>query len=207
MSADPGALAAAYFDAWLARDFETLRSLLADDVSFRGPLATIEGADDCVAGLRGMSQIMTDIVVHKRWVDGQDVITWFDLHTTVAPTAPTAKLEPHGRRQDRAHPCHLRRARTRAARSLARDSAPRRRAPAARRKRISCGTTRRPRQGHCWPLHLSEHCPNRPARNAVPEPAGSRGDARKRRARVPHPRPGCERAESGHHVSDVAPRR
>ena len=52
MSADPGALAAAYLDAWLARDFETLRSLLADNVSFRGPLATIQGADDCVAGLR-----------------------------------------------------------------------------------------------------------------------------------------------------------
>lgn len=90
MNGDPGALAAAYLDAWLAEDFDTLRSLLADDVSFRGPLATIQGADDCVAGLRGMSEIVTDIVVHKRWVDGPDVLTWFDLHTTVAPPAPTA---------------------------------------------------------------------------------------------------------------------
>jgi hypothetical protein len=99
MNGDPGSLAAAYFDTWLARDFDSLRSLLADEVSFRGPLATIHGADDCVAGLRGMSQIVTDIVVHKRWVEGPDVLTWFDLHTTVAPPAPTANWShvEHGR--------------------------------------------------------------------------------------------------------------
>jgi hypothetical protein len=90
MSADPGAVAQTYLRAWLERDFETLRSILADDVSFRGPLATIDGADACVAGLRGMAQILTDIDVRHRWVDGPDVITWFDLHTSVAPPAPTA---------------------------------------------------------------------------------------------------------------------
>ena len=37
-----------------------------------------------------MSEMVTDIVVHKRFVDGPDVLTWFDLHTTVAPPAPTA---------------------------------------------------------------------------------------------------------------------
>jgi hypothetical protein len=28
-------------------------------------------------------------VVLKRWVDGPDVITWFDLHTHDAPPVPT----------------------------------------------------------------------------------------------------------------------
>lgn len=41
-------------------------------------------------GLEGMSQILTDIVVHKRFVDGPDVLTWFDLHTSVAGPAPVA---------------------------------------------------------------------------------------------------------------------
>jgi hypothetical protein len=86
----PADAAAAYFDAWKGKDFATLRSLLADDVTFDGPLAQLDNADDCVNGLEGMSRIMTDIVVHKRFVDGGDVLTWFDLHTTVADPVPTA---------------------------------------------------------------------------------------------------------------------
>jgi hypothetical protein len=26
----------------------------------------------------------------KQFVDGEDVLTWFDLHTTIAPPAPVA---------------------------------------------------------------------------------------------------------------------
>lgn len=90
MSKDPAAIAATYMSAWKEGDFGTLRSLLADDVTFSGPLAELTNADDCVAGLRRMSQIMTDIVVRKRLSDDTDVITWFDLHTSVAPPVPTA---------------------------------------------------------------------------------------------------------------------
>ena len=90
MADDTAAVAAAYFDAWKAHDFDRLRSLLADDVDFAGPLARLDNADDCVAGLTGMSKIMTDIVVHKVFVDGPDVLTWFDLHTSVADPVPTA---------------------------------------------------------------------------------------------------------------------
>lgn len=79
-----------YVACWLARDFDQLRGLLADDVTFCGPLATLTDADSCVAGLRGMSQVLTDVVVHHRFVDGPDVLTWFDLHTSVAPPVPTA---------------------------------------------------------------------------------------------------------------------
>jgi hypothetical protein len=87
---DPATLAATYFLAWKGKDFETLRSILADDVTFVGPLAQLDNAEDCVEGLRGMSQIVTDIVIRKRFVDGADVLTWFDLHTSVAPQVPTA---------------------------------------------------------------------------------------------------------------------
>lgn len=89
-TSDTATVAETYFDAWKSYDWERLRSVLADDATFRGPLASLNSDAACVEGLRGMSQIMTDIVVHKRFVDGPDVLTWFDLHTSVAPPAPTA---------------------------------------------------------------------------------------------------------------------
>jgi ketosteroid isomerase-like protein len=85
----PTQLAETYVAAWTSGDVETLRSILADDVTFRGPLGTADDADACVAGLRGMAQILTDLVVHARAADGPDVLTWFDLHTSIAPPAPT----------------------------------------------------------------------------------------------------------------------
>ena len=79
-----------YFEAWRARDFERLRTVLAPDVSFVGALGRAEGADDCLAGLRGMAEsVMTDLVLHARVVDGADAITWFDLVSGDA-TLPTA---------------------------------------------------------------------------------------------------------------------
>lgn len=92
-TAAPGAtalVAATYFKAWKDHDWDALRAALADDVTFRGPLASLDDADSCLEGLKGMSQILTDIEVHKVFVDGDDVLTWFDLHTSVADPAPTA---------------------------------------------------------------------------------------------------------------------
>ncbi len=89
-TADPREVARTYFHSWQARDFDTLRSVLADDVTFAGPLGTASGADGCLAGLRRMAEILQEIVVHHVFVDGPDVLTWFDLHTAIAPPAPTA---------------------------------------------------------------------------------------------------------------------
>lgn len=87
---DPAALAATYATAWEAHDWDTLTSLLADDVTFRGPLGTADNAAECVAGLQRMAQTLQRIDVHVRVSDGSDVITWFDLHSTIAPPTPTA---------------------------------------------------------------------------------------------------------------------
>ncbi len=84
----PEQLAETYFTAWESKDFDTLRSILADDATFRGPLGTADDGDACVAGLSGMAQILERIDVTRRWVDGDDVITWFDLHTSVAEPCP-----------------------------------------------------------------------------------------------------------------------
>jgi hypothetical protein len=90
MTDDARTLAATYFRAWKAKDFATLRSILADDVTFRGPLGRADDAETCLRGLKGMGQIVTDIVIRHTFVDGADVLTWFDLHTSVAPPSPTA---------------------------------------------------------------------------------------------------------------------
>ena len=90
MSDDARTTAVAYFDAWRAKDFAALRALLADDVTFVGPLGTAANAEDYTAGIQRLSNVVTDIAVRKMFVDGPDVVTWFDLHTTVAPPCPTA---------------------------------------------------------------------------------------------------------------------
>lgn len=75
-------IAHAYFDALKSHDFQALRSLMIDDISFVGPLAKCTNAEECMQGLKGLASITTDIVIQHMWVDAGDVITWFELHTT-----------------------------------------------------------------------------------------------------------------------------
>lgn len=90
MADDAGRVATTYFDAWKVNDFDTMQSLVDENVTFAGPLAQLEGVEDYMQGIKGMSQIKTDIVIQKVFVDGPDVLTWFDLHTTVASPVPVA---------------------------------------------------------------------------------------------------------------------
>ncbi len=53
---DPRSLAETYFRSWKEQDFDTLRSVLSDDVTFRGPLGQADGADECITGLQGMAR-------------------------------------------------------------------------------------------------------------------------------------------------------
>lgn len=80
-------LAERYFTAWQARDEEALTQILAENVTFQGPLGTANGRAACIAGLVGMLGIVTSIEVQARVADEHDVITWFDLHTSVAAPA------------------------------------------------------------------------------------------------------------------------
>lgn len=90
MATDAKTLAATYFSSWKAHDFDTFRSQLADDVEFTGPMGRAHGADECVQGIEGMSKMVTDMVIKKVFVDGPDVLTWYDLHTADADPIPTA---------------------------------------------------------------------------------------------------------------------
>jgi ketosteroid isomerase-like protein len=44
-------IAQEYFSAWKRGDFDRVRSLLADDATFRGPLASVNGAEKISWGL------------------------------------------------------------------------------------------------------------------------------------------------------------
>jgi len=83
-------LAETYFTAWQEQDASALRAILADDVSFEGPMATLDNADDAVAGLMGLAAATTDLTIRKRLADGDDVITWFEITTQDAGPLPTA---------------------------------------------------------------------------------------------------------------------
>jgi hypothetical protein len=87
--ADSTTTAGTYFRAWKDHDFETLRSILADSATFRGPLGSADTGDECVTGLQGMAKTMTDIDIKKMMCDGDDVITWYELHTDKAAPVPT----------------------------------------------------------------------------------------------------------------------
>ena len=86
----PLELAETYFAAWQEQDADTLRSVLADDVTFEGPMATIDNADEAVKGLMGLAAATTRLEVRKRLADGDDVITWFELSVEDAGPVPTA---------------------------------------------------------------------------------------------------------------------
>jgi ketosteroid isomerase-like protein len=79
-----------YYESWRTGDLDSIKPLLADDVTFNGPLGTADSAEQALAGLEGMAKATTDIVIHKIWVDGADVLTWFDLHTEGAPAVAVA---------------------------------------------------------------------------------------------------------------------
>lgn len=83
-------VAETYFEAWRHRDFERLRTVLADDVEFVGALGVAHGADECIAGLQGMANgVMDDLVLHARVVEGADAMSWFDLIAKNGAEVPT----------------------------------------------------------------------------------------------------------------------
>jgi SnoaL-like domain len=67
-----------------------MRSMVAEDVRFEGPLATLEGAEDYIKGIQGLSQVISEIVILKVFVDGRDVLTWYEMRTTVASPVAVA---------------------------------------------------------------------------------------------------------------------
>ena len=81
MSESNAAVAARCLDAWTSGDFDTTRSLLADDVTFVGPLGHTEGADAYVEGVRGMAKMVKGVDRRQVIADGDNVCIIYDLVT------------------------------------------------------------------------------------------------------------------------------
>jgi hypothetical protein len=90
----PEEVAAAYFDAWQRKEIHRVRPLLHNDVDFSGALGATHGLDETLAGLGGMFAMTTRVDVVHRWIDGPDVLTWFELRTATAGADGHRQLEP-----------------------------------------------------------------------------------------------------------------
>jgi ketosteroid isomerase-like protein len=84
----PEEVAATYFLAWRNGDIDSVRPLLHPDVDFAGALGSTHGAAETLSGLGGMFAMTRQVEVIKRWVDGPDVLTWFELRTATAGPLP-----------------------------------------------------------------------------------------------------------------------
>ncbi|MDT5009006.1 MAG: hypothetical protein QOH57_623 [Mycobacterium sp.] len=73
-------IATTYFESWNERDFDRLKSILASDVTFSGPMGTTaSGAEEYIASLSGFAESLDGVRVEKMLADDEDVLTWFYL--------------------------------------------------------------------------------------------------------------------------------
>ena len=79
-----------YSRALSARDFDTARSLLADDLHFEGPIDTFDRADDYLKAIRGLLTMAKGMEHQATVAQGDDVAVFYRLDTPVA-VAPVAE--------------------------------------------------------------------------------------------------------------------
>lgn len=86
---------AMYSEAMKKGDFATVRSVLADNLDFQGPIAKHSNADDLVKDLQNLGKIVQGMELKKEFVDGKDVCLIYDLITKmgVAPVAEWHHVE------------------------------------------------------------------------------------------------------------------
>jgi hypothetical protein len=81
-----------YQRAFGSGDVATARSLLADDLHFKGPFEEFNNAEEYMNSIARLAQIVTGTDVKKVLAEGDDVVTIYDLHTnTPAGTSNIAE--------------------------------------------------------------------------------------------------------------------
>jgi ketosteroid isomerase-like protein len=81
-----------YHEAVGAGDMRVARSLLANDLHFKGPIDEFSNADDYLAAIGRLAEIVTGTDVKKVVAEGDDVVTIYDLQTnTPAGTSQVAE--------------------------------------------------------------------------------------------------------------------
>ncbi len=81
-----------YFTAMASKDFTTMRTLLHDDVTFRGSFGTTNGAEDYIEGIKQTTANTTDLKRRVIFAEGEDVCQVYDMVVaTPAVTVPIAQ--------------------------------------------------------------------------------------------------------------------
>ena len=80
-----------YKEAFGTGDVQTARSLLADDFHFEGPFEQFDNPDDYMQSLAKLAPIVEGVDVKKVLANGDDVVTIYDLNTTVHGACPVAE--------------------------------------------------------------------------------------------------------------------
>ncbi len=68
-----------YFTAMASKDFTTMRTLLHDDVTFRGSFGTTNGAEDYIEGIKQTTANTTDLKRRVIFAEGEDVCQVYDM--------------------------------------------------------------------------------------------------------------------------------
>ncbi len=84
----------AFTEAWTSQDYETAGRYLTDDVVFDGPLGHVEGKNDYLESLKGLSQSLgvTGVRVLAAFGDEAQALIMYELVTDKAGPLTCAKL-------------------------------------------------------------------------------------------------------------------
>ena len=78
--ANTGKIIERYLTAVYSGDVETARECLADELSFRGPAASADGADKYLKASAHAVHAVKRLEILRLFVDGSDVAAFYDLH-------------------------------------------------------------------------------------------------------------------------------
>jgi ketosteroid isomerase-like protein len=68
-----------YLDAFYRGDLKTAGTVLADEFAFRGPFVEVAGRAEFLAGAEGLRRIVRGHRIVRRWVDGDEVCSIYDV--------------------------------------------------------------------------------------------------------------------------------
>jgi ketosteroid isomerase-like protein len=90
---DTRTLIESYHQAWTNGDFAAARSLLADDLDFRGSISTFTKADDFIAVLTRFREILRGVTMLESFFDDKGAALLYDCDTvTPAGVIRTAEF-------------------------------------------------------------------------------------------------------------------
>ena len=72
-------LAESYYNAMLAKDFDTMASCLNDNVHFIGPVAEMHGKEAVVTAAKNFGGILQDIQIRSRFADSDQIMFAYDM--------------------------------------------------------------------------------------------------------------------------------